>query len=165
MERFTALIGFFAILVIAYGLSMNRRAIKWRPVVWGLLLQIVIAIFVLKGTNIATLFSGIALPLERYGAALVFILVAILVNLVAKRMPVGSARTGVWAAFGVFSLYLFLAFNLLAYLFETMKGVVNKLIGYTQEGSTFVFGDLGAANSKVGFVFATQVLPTIIFIA
>ncbi len=165
MERFTALIGFFAILLIAYGLSTNRRAIKWRPVVWGLLLQIVIAIFVLKGTEIAAMFAGIALPLERYGAALLFVLVAIIVTQIGKRMPAGGARTGLWAAFGVFSLYLFLAFNLLAYLFETMKGIVNKLIGYTQEGATFVFGDLGAANSKVGFVFATQVLPTIIFIA
>lgn len=165
MERFTALIGFFAILLIAYGLSTNRRAIKWRPVVWGLLLQIVIAIFVLKGSQIAAMFAGVALPLERYGAALLFVIVAILVTQIGKRMPPGGARTGLWAAFGVFSLYLFLAFNLLAYLFETMKGIVNKLIGYTQEGATFVFGDLGAANSKVGFVFATQVLPTIIFIA
>lgn len=165
MERFTALIGFFAILLIAYGLSTNRKAIKWRPVVWGLVLQIIVAILVLKGTQIADLLSVIALPLERYGAALLFIAVAIIVTQVAKRMPEGSARTGLWAAFGIFSLYLFLAFNLLAYLFETMKGVVNKLIGYTQEGAMFVFGDLGAGNSKVGFIFATQVLPTIIFIA
>jgi concentrative nucleoside transporter, CNT family len=165
MERFTALIGFFAILLIAYGLSTNRKAIKWRPVVWGLLLQIIVAIFVLKGSEIAAMFAGIALPLERYGAALLFVAVAIIVTQIAKRMPEGGARTGLWAAFGIFSLYLFLAFNLLAYLFETMKGVVNKLIGYTQEGATFVFGDLGAANSKIGFVFATQVLPTIIFIA
>jgi concentrative nucleoside transporter, CNT family len=165
MERFTALIGFFAILLIAYGLSTNRRAIKWRPVVWGLLLQIVIAIFVLKGREIADLFAAIALPLERWGAALVFVIVTILVTQVVKRLPEGGARKGLWYAFAVFSLYLFLAFNLLAYLFETMKGVVNKLIGYTQVGSTFVFGDLGAADSKAGFIFATQVLPTIIFIA
>jgi len=165
MERFTALIGFFAILLIAYGLSTNRKAIKWRPVVWGLLLQIIVAIFVLKGSQIAEMLSGIALPLERYGAALLFVAVAIIVTQIAKRLHEGSGRTGLWAAFGIFSLYLFLAFNLLAYLFETMKGIVNKLIGYTQEGATFVFGDLGAANSKIGFVFATQVLPTIIFIA
>jgi CNT family concentrative nucleoside transporter len=151
--------------VIAWGLSTNRRAIKWRPVVWGLILQIVVAIFVLKGADIAAALSGIALPLERWGAALVFVVAAILVSQIAKRMPESGARTGLWTVFGVFALYLFLAFNLLAYLFETMKGVVNKLIGYTQEGAKFVFGDLGAADSKVGFVFATQVLPTIIFIA
>jgi len=164
MERFVALIGFFGILAIAYLLSTDRKAIKWRPVVWGLLLQIVVAIFVLKGTEIANALAPIALPLERWGAALVFIIVAIVVAQVAKLIPPG-VRKGLWIAFGVFTLYLFLTFNLLAYLFETMKHIVNSLIGYTQVGSEFVFGELGKGNSKIGFVFATQVLPTIIFIA
>ncbi|HEV7238826.1 MAG TPA: nucleoside transporter C-terminal domain-containing protein [Thermoanaerobaculia bacterium] len=165
MERFTGLIGFVAILLIAWLLSTNRKAIKWRPVGWGLALQIVVAILVLKGRLIAEMFATIALPLEQWGAALIFVGVAVLVTLIARRMPPGGVRRGLWIVFAVFSLYLFLAFNLLAYLFETMKHVVNGLIGYTQVGSTFVFGDLGAQNSKVGFVFATQVLPTIIFIA
>jgi concentrative nucleoside transporter, CNT family len=165
MERFTALIGFFGILAIAWAISTNRKAIRWRTVGWGLLLQIVVAVFVLKGEPIARLFGAVMLPLERWGAALLFIAVFIVVVQIAKRMPDGGGRRGLWIAFGVFALYLFLAFNLLAYLFETMKGVVNKLIGYTREGAVFVFGDLGAENSKLGFVFATQVLPTIIFIA
>lgn len=164
MERLTALIGFFAILLIAYLMSNNKKAIKWRPIIWGLILQIVIAVFVLKGVEISNAMAAFALPLTRAGAALVFILAAIVVGVLAPRIPAG-ARRGLWIAFGIFSLYLFLAFNLLAFLFENMKEVVNKLIGYTQDGATFVFGDLGAANSKVGFVFATQVLPTIIFIA
>jgi CNT family concentrative nucleoside transporter len=67
MERFTALIGFFAILAIAYLMSTDRKAIKWRPVFWGLLLQIVVAIFVLKGTQIANAIAPIAPPLERWG--------------------------------------------------------------------------------------------------
>ena len=164
MERFTGLIGFFAILVIAWSMSTDRRAIKWRPVIWGLVLQIVVAIFVLKGREIADLLSGIALPLTRTGAALTFVIAVVLVYQIAKRLGAGAAR-GLWIAFGVFALYLFLAFNLLAYLFESMKHVVNRLISYTEEGSKFVFGQLGASNSSIGFVFATQVLPTIIFIA
>jgi concentrative nucleoside transporter, CNT family len=168
MERFTALIGFVAILLIAWAISTNRKAIKWRPVVWGLLLQIAIAILVLKGRQIADALAGIAPPLEQWGAALIFVAVAIVVAQLAKRIPVGGARRGLWAVFGVVSLFLFLAYNLLAYLFETMKHVVNGLIGYTQEGSKFVFGTLGApdgGDAKLGFIFATQVLPTIIFIA
>jgi concentrative nucleoside transporter, CNT family len=164
MERLTALIGFFAILLIAYLLSNNKKAIKWRPVVWGLVLQIVIAVFVLKGVEIANAMAAVALPLSRGGAALVFVLVAIAVGLLSGRIP-PSARKALWIAFGIISFYLFLTYNLLAFLFENMKGVVNRLIGYTQDGSTFVFGDLGAGNSKAGFIFATQVLPTIIFIA
>jgi len=166
MERFTALIGFFAILAIAWLLSTNRKAIKWRPVVVGLVLQIVIAILVLKGREIAAMLSGLALPLERWGAALLFIVVAIVVTQVVKLLPPGPARTGLWGAFAIFGLYLFLTFNLLAYLFEKMKGVVNSLIGYTKVGAIFVFGKLGNADDPgIGFVFATQVLPTIIFIA
>jgi CNT family concentrative nucleoside transporter len=165
MERFTALIGFFAILVIAWAMSTNRKAIKWRPVGWGLLLQIVVAICVLKGAEIARMFEAIALPLTRAGASLVFVVAVVVVYQVAKRMTAGPARRGLWWALGVFAIYLFLAFNLLAFLFENMKEVVNRLIGYTAEGAKFVFGSLGTADGSVGFVFATQVLPTIIFIA
>ena len=166
MERFTALIGFFAILAIAWALSTNRKAIKWRTVGWGLMLQIVIAILVLKGREIAAALSMIALPLERYGAALLFIGLAIVVGLIAKFLPPGPTRRAVWGAFAAFGLYLFLTFNLLAYIFEKMKEVVNSLIGYTKIGAVFVFGKLGdSADPSIGFIFATQVLPTIIFIA
>jgi CNT family concentrative nucleoside transporter len=165
MERFTGLIGFFAILAIAWALSTDRKAIKWRPVFWGLVLQIVVAILVLKGTPIAALFAPITPPLEKWGAALIFILVAVVVSQLAKRLPEGGARKGLWVVFGIVTVWLFLAFNLLAYMFETLKHVITSLIAYTAEGAKFVFGELGAADGKVGFVFATQVLPTIIFIA
>src|ERR1044072_1843190 len=72
MERFSALIGFVVILGIAFLLSNKKRAIRWRTVGWGLALQIVIAITVLKGELIAQTFAPIALPLERYGAAILF---------------------------------------------------------------------------------------------
>lgn len=164
MERFTALLGFFAILVIAWAISTNRKAIKWRPVVWGLVLQILVAILVLKGEPIANALAPFALPLTRAGAALVFLLVALVVVQIAKRIAPG-ARKGLYIVFGVVTLYLFLTYNLLAYLFEIMKNVVNRLIEYTVAGSGFVFGPLGVETPGLGFVFATRVLPTIIFIA
>jgi CNT family concentrative nucleoside transporter len=165
MERFSALIGFVLILAIAFLLSNNKKAIRWRTVFWGLLLQIVTAICVLKGEQIAAFFTPFAPPLERWGAALVFIALTIVIFLLARFLPPGT-RKPVWIVYAVVAAYLFLAFNLLAYLFENLKEVVNKLIGYTAEGSKFVFGPLGdPASSSVGFVFATMVLPTIIFIA
>ncbi len=165
MERFTGLIGFVAIMTIAYLMSTDRKAIKWKPVGWALLLQIIIAICVLKGNQIAAALSGIAPPLLQWGAALIFVALAFVVTQIAKRLPPGGARGGLWIVFAIVSAFLFLAYNLLAYLFETMKHVVNSLIGYTQEGSKFVFGTLGDQSSSLGFIFATQVLPTIIFIA
>ena len=165
MERFSALIGFVLILAIAFLLSNNKRAIRWQTVFWGLVLQILTAICVLKGTDIAAALASVAMPISRNIAALIFVLTAIIVFQIAKRMS-ESGRKPVWIVFGVFTAYLFLSYNLLAYLFENLKEVVNKLIGYTAEGSKFVFGPLGdPANTNVGFVFATMVLPTIIFIA
>ena len=165
MERFSALIGFVLILGIAVLLSNNRKAIRGRTVFWGLLLQILIAIAVLKGTQIAALFAPIALDFNRTIAAAIFVGLTILIYQIAKRVPL-EMRRFLWYGYGVAALYLLLTWNLLAYLFETMKGIVNVLIGYTGVGSAFVFGELGVQNSpKIGFIFATQVLPTIIFIA
>jgi CNT family concentrative nucleoside transporter len=48
MERFTGLIGFVLILGIAFLMSKNRRAINYRVVITGLLLQIALAVFILK---------------------------------------------------------------------------------------------------------------------
>ena len=76
MERFTGLIGFVAIMLIAYAMSTNRKAIRWRPVAWGLVLQIIVAIFVLKGRAIATALAGIAPAIEQWFAALIFIVAA-----------------------------------------------------------------------------------------
>jgi concentrative nucleoside transporter, CNT family len=165
MERFSALIGFFAILLIAYLLSTNRRAVRWRTVGWGLLLQIVTAVLVLKGELIASKLTGIAAAISRAMASGVFILLAIVVYWVARRLEAGTRRV-IWGAFGIVTVYLFLTYNLLAYLFENLKDVVNHLIEYTAAGSAFVFGPLGDPASKsIGFVFACRVLPTIIFIA
>jgi CNT family concentrative nucleoside transporter len=165
MERFSALIGFVVILAIAIGLSNNRRAIRWRTVMWGLILQILTAIAVLKGELIAQWLSAIAFPITQNIVAIMFIVLTIVIYQIAKRLPPETRRV-IWYSFGVVTLYFFLTYNLLAFLFKSLKDVVNKLISYTGEGSKFVFGELGVQNSpKIGFIFATQVLPTIIFIA
>ena len=50
--------------------------------------------------------------------------------------------------------------------FQLVSNGINRLIGYSVEGSKFVFGDkLGAPNDQFGVVFAFQVLPIVIFIA
>src|SRR5260221_1552866 len=104
MGRFTAILGLLTMLGIAYAFSTNRRAINKKTVVWGLGLQVVFAIFVLK------------IELGRM-------------------------------------------------LFQKAGDAVNRLLSYSFEGSKFVFGALGAQGSSMGFFFAFQVLPTVIFIA
>ena len=104
MGRFTGILGLLTMLGLAYTFSTNRRAISKKTVAWGLGLQVVFAIFVL-------------------------------------RIHVGQV------------------------LFQKAGDAVNRLLSYAFAGSKFVFGELGAQGSSMGFVFAFQVLPTVIFIA
>lgn len=104
MGRFTGILGLLTMLGFAYAFSTNRRAINKKTVVWGLGLQIVFAIFVLK-------------------------------------VELGRV------------------------LFQKAGDAVNRLLSYAFVGSKFVFGELGAQGSSMGFFFAFQVLPTVIFIA
>ena len=48
MARFTGLLGLTVLLGVAYALSTNRSAIRWRTVAWGLTLQVFFAFLVLK---------------------------------------------------------------------------------------------------------------------
>src|SRR2546429_130694 len=50
-------------------------------------------------------------------------------------------------------------------VFQKAGDAVNRLLSYAFAGSSFVFGDLGKQGSHLGFYFAFQVLPTVIFIA
>jgi CNT family concentrative nucleoside transporter len=97
------LFGLAVLISIAFAFSSNRRAISWKLVGVGVLLQIVFAALVLK-------------------------------------VPFGRD-----------------VFNAIA------TGFV-KLLDYVRAGSEFIFGSL-MDTSKFGFVFAVQVLPTIIFFA
>jgi CNT family concentrative nucleoside transporter len=50
-------------------------------------------------------------------------------------------------------------------LFQWAGDLVNRVLENAFAGSAFVFGDLGTKNGKLGFFFAFQVLPTIIFVS
>ena len=49
-------------------------------------------------------------------------------------------------------------------VFETARATFQGVLDFTNEGSMFIFGSL-ADSSKMGFVFFTMVLPTIIFMS
>jgi concentrative nucleoside transporter, CNT family len=52
----------------------------------------------------------------------------------------------------------------LRFIFQATNDGVDAILNYNLEGSKFVFGEL-AVSGKSGFIFAFQVLPTIIFMA
>ena len=63
MERFIGLAGILAFMAIAYLLSHQRSAIHWKTIAWGLALQWIFALVVLKGTVISGLLSFLPFPI------------------------------------------------------------------------------------------------------
>lgn len=96
------LIGILALITIAFVFSKDRKSINWALVVKGLLLQLALAIAILK------------VPFIEDG------------------------------------------FDLVG------RGFV-AILGFTREGSLFLFGSLIENTESFGFIFAFQVLPTVVF--
>lgn len=96
------ILGMFALIVIAFLFSSNKKAIDWKTVGLGLVLQLLIAIGVLK---------------------------------------IGFIQSG----------------------FEFVGSLFVKVLDFTRAGSKFLFEGLVVDMDKFGFIFAFQVLPTIIF--
>ncbi|MCF1428363.1 MAG: NupC/NupG family nucleoside CNT transporter [Shewanella sp.] len=69
---------------------------------------------------------------------------------------VGGALA-IQAAFGGFVLYVPVGKDIL----KSVSDAVSSVIGYAQSGINFLFGDL--AQFKLGFIFAVNVLPVIVF--
>ncbi len=99
--RIVSFFGMFAILAIAWLFSKNKKAINYKAVAGGTILQIIFGVLVMK-------------------------------------VPLGQR------------FFLFL------------NDIIIKLLSFTDEGAKFLFGGL-INNASIGFVFAFQVLPTIIF--
>jgi CNT family concentrative nucleoside transporter len=75
-------------------------------------------------------------------------------------------KTVAWGLFLQLTFAFFvLRFELGRRLFEIAGFYVNRLLSFSFVGSEFVFGEIGKKVSALGFSFAFQVLPTIIFIA
>src|SRR5690606_6153485 len=62
MDIIRGVIGMTFIILLAFGFSNNRKAINWRLVGTGLLIQLTLAIFILKGAAMAEFFSPLGWP-------------------------------------------------------------------------------------------------------
>lgn len=104
MERLVSLLGLAIMLAIAFALSENKKAIQWRTVITGILLQALFGLVILK---------------TDFGRA----------------------------------------------VFDKIGQGFNAILGFTGEGAKFLFGNLATPSESLGFIFATMVLPTIIFMS
>jgi concentrative nucleoside transporter, CNT family len=101
-------------------------------------------------------FTGILGLLTMLGLAYAFS-----TNRKAIRLKTVAWGLGLQIAFAIFVLKVDSGRR----LFQMAGAAVNRLLAYSFAGSRFVFGELGRQGSSMGFYFAFQVLPTIIFIA
>lgn len=90
----------------------------------------------------------------------IFILIAYLFSTNRKKVDWKLVTIGV--VLQVIFALLVLKVPLGQKFFQFASNIIDKLLQFTTEGTTFVFGDLVNVN-KIGFIFALQVLPTIIF--
>src|SRR3984957_19263429 len=100
-------------------------------------------------------FTGILGLITMLGFAYIFS-----TNRRAIRLKTVAWGLGLQFAFAV----LVLRIDIGRKIFQWMGDKVSRLLSYSSVGSQFVFGDLGKQGSHLGFYFAFQVLPTIIFI-
>lgn len=100
-------------------------------------------------------FTGILGLITMLGLAYVFS-----TNRRAIRLKTVAWGLGLQIAFAIFVLKIDFGRT----LFQKAGDAVNQLLAYAFAGSQFVFGDLGRQGSQLGFYFAFQVLPTVIFI-
>src|SRR2546422_863546 len=140
MGRFTGLIGLVVILGVAYLLSSERRAIRLRILLWGLGLQFLFAVLVLR-TDFGKVFQAI-------GAG---------VNAMLEYAEVGSqflfgplgekgGPFGVIFAFQVLPIVIFIAsfFSILYYL-----GVMQFIVRWMAVGMQKTMGASGAESLNV----------------
>ena len=58
MERLISILGIAVILTVCFAFSTNRKAIKWKTVVWGIVLQFIFGLLVLRWTTGERFMSG-----------------------------------------------------------------------------------------------------------
>jgi CNT family concentrative nucleoside transporter len=181
LANLTGLAGIAAVVAACYALSAARSRIDWRTVIWGLVLQIAFAVLIIRGETIARLFD-LFLP-GTHGIYLFAILlqlaalfaIARFFSPLAVRTPMVWVRRIVYAEIVIYAL----KFNVVGALFDGLKNGAEQVLKYSSTGAAFVFGvfgsedgmrtafstALGDKTASVAFVFAFQVLPTIIFVA
>ena len=140
-DRLRSLLGMLALLLLAWALSVDRSRIPWRVVLWGLALQLVFALFILRTPLGAAIFAQVndvvvaLLGFTVEGARFLF------GDLVFNNVPVGEgvpgtnapietdgvlvARTGAYFAFNVLpTIIFFSALMTVLYHLGLMQAVV-----------------------------------------
>jgi concentrative nucleoside transporter, CNT family len=153
-----------AILIgIATVFSKNRGAIDWRLVLTGIALQIGFAIFVILGPQMVQVMTSVSPALPAMLKTFAWCALATSVGLALIRHFAGNAQAGRIAGYA-FGAAAVISLPFMGDIFDVLARRFVNLLEFVAAGSSFVFADL-VNIPKSGFIFAFQVLPTIIFFA
>jgi CNT family concentrative nucleoside transporter len=99
--------------------------------------------------------------LRAFGSLIVMTGLLALMSTNRKKIPWALVLKGMLIQF-VFA-FLILRVSFVANGFQAVGQVFVNILGYTREGSLFLFGSLISNTDSFGYIFAFQVLPTVIF--
>lgn len=151
------LLGIFIFIGLGYLMSSHKNRIDWKTVAWGLGLQWIFAILVLKGEWLATNLSFIPFYKGLGWVILGLMFLPALYRKLTSR-TLGNLN---WILLPFIFIGLIRG-NLIGSAFDRMRVVVEGLMSYAGKGAAFVFGPL---QPPTYFIFAFTVLPVIIFVA
>ena len=167
--RFRSLLGLLALVGLAWAMSLDRKSIPWRVLFWGLALQLVFALFILKtplGAGVFDVANDVVVALLGFtveGARFIF------GDLVFNQVPVGVgepgnvpmsetpgavARTGAFFAFNVLPTIIFFS-SLMTVLYHLgLMQIVVRAIAWVMQRT---MGTSGAETlSAAGNIFVGQ---------
>ena len=169
LARLRALLGLLVLALIAWLLSVNRKVVPWRVLLWGVALQFIFAIFILKTPVGLSLFEGLnravvaLLEFTLQGARFLF------GNLVDNNIPVGTgepggptftampgqvAQTGSYFAFSALPIIIFFS-SLMTVLYHL--GVMQRVVQAFAWVMQRTMGTSGAETlSAAGNIFVGQ---------
>lgn len=162
MDIIRGIIGMVAIILLAMAFSNNRKAINWRLVGTGLGIQFILAVFILKGDELAQLWSPLGWPKAFFSwVSSFFVIVLDFTTAGAEfifgdlaKSPGMEQSMGNFFAFQVLPTIVFFA-SLTAILYH--YGVLQKVVSYMSKGMQKLMGTSGAESlSVVANIFVGQ---------
>lgn len=156
------LLGMAAIISLAYALSNNRRAVNWRLVGTGLGIQFVLAVFILKGRELAEYWQPLGWPKQFFSwVSSFFVIVLDFTTEGAKfifgdlaKSPGMEGSMGNFFAFQVLPTIIFFA-SLTSILYH--YGILQRVVKYMARGMQKLMGTSGAESlSVISNIFVGQ---------
>ncbi|WP_069131273.1 NupC/NupG family nucleoside CNT transporter [Rhodohalobacter halophilus] len=162
MNILRGIIGMAVIIGIALMLSKNRKAINWKLVATGLAIQFGLAIFILKGSDMAEVWTPLGWPKDFFSWVSSFFVVVLDFTTAGAEFIFGDlakspgmeGSLGNFFAFQVLPTIVFFA-SLTAILYH--YGILQKIVSLMSKGMQKLMGTSGAESlSVVANIFVGQ---------